>query len=663
MDVVSSLLGLSGADTHQKPPPKPRSLITQAVGQWTQTLEPSSSQTTAISKKLIPSEIYSRTIAIPLSLFECLFSHQQPGSKTISILVETSSGTLLALNAERAGASFTLRAGPLFNALKARAGDSLCLTPVDNDDPHASNEAPPRVSAALLSNEATAAVTDAVSPSLQEGGEPCVAVSSSPEYNIAASTCKTQRPAVSTPDDVEFRGPPTRNNTDVRAITAAASGFYSSEDYESPSLHNAVEKGHNEEEYKEEYNDNNDDDDVNAQRSTEAAAMLAMALADDPDWSNAGDGGRAHRSRGRPRKRKPNSAYSDSIYTMDAPLSPVKHGAVNSTRYHARRITHRGSQLNANLQCAHCGTRDTPRWWKETFPQGTLCNACGIWLKRHGYPRPVQFFAGSVGGNPLPATDGGHGTAMVAGGAGGPTYQSHHHGGAGNTAAAPAPGDFYLINGRPKRRRHAAPLPHIIRSTGSADFIGIKPLHSTPIGSFADGGTSNNGSSALYGSDGKMEGEGGSGGGDDAAGGGMERRSRGDDDDGDDDGDMKDDCTETIPPVKFESAGKKVFILRRKMLYGDTNREGGETQGAPSSGGSQNQHTAALVHFGWAPTARAAHEMYDKVAAYAAQSTLISVEDFEILGETRATATLTLRRDGGGVEDWDAVVSDFAGAL
>jgi hypothetical protein len=36
------------------------------------------------------------------------------------------------------------------------------------------------------------------------------------------------------------------------------------------------------------------------------------------------------------------------------------------------------------LSCAHCGTSDTPRWWKDNFPMGTLCNACGIWLKRHG---------------------------------------------------------------------------------------------------------------------------------------------------------------------------------------------------------------------------------------------------------------------------------------
>ncbi len=38
----------------------------------------------------------------------------------------------------------------------------------------------------------------------------------------------------------------------------------------------------------------------------------------------------------------------------------------------------------SELVCAHCGTSDTPRWWKDNFPMGTLCNACGIWLKRHG---------------------------------------------------------------------------------------------------------------------------------------------------------------------------------------------------------------------------------------------------------------------------------------
>lgn len=36
----------------------------------------------------------------------------------------------------------------------------------------------------------------------------------------------------------------------------------------------------------------------------------------------------------------------------------------------------------APVQCGHCGTGETPRWWN--LPTGTLCNACGIWLKRHG---------------------------------------------------------------------------------------------------------------------------------------------------------------------------------------------------------------------------------------------------------------------------------------
>ena len=41
--------------------------------------------------------------------------------------------------------------------------------------------------------------------------------------------------------------------------------------------------------------------------------------------------------------------------------------------------------------------------------------------------------------------------------------------------------------------------------------------------------------------------------------------------------------------------------VRRKLV------KGGDGQGAP---------TAALVHFGWAPSSRAAHEMYDRVVRY-----------------------------------------------
>lgn len=66
----------------------------------------------------------------------------------------------------------------------------------------------------------------------------------------------------------------------------------------------------------------------------------------------------------------------------------------------------------AELVCAHCGTADTPRWWKDNFPMGTLCNACGIWLKRHG--------AQGVGSGEWEAGSGKQGTKSREVGGGGP---------------------------------------------------------------------------------------------------------------------------------------------------------------------------------------------------------------------------------------------------
>ncbi len=35
--------------------------------------------------------------------------------------------------------------------------------------------------------------------------------------------------------------------------------------------------------------------------------------------------------------------------------------------------------------CSHCGANDTPQW-REGPPQKlVLCNACGLWYKRHGH--------------------------------------------------------------------------------------------------------------------------------------------------------------------------------------------------------------------------------------------------------------------------------------
>ena len=46
--------------------------------------------------------------------------------------------------------------------------------------------------------------------------------------------------------------------------------------------------------------------------------------------------------------------------------------------------------------CANCGTTSTPLWRKDRTTGLSLCNACGIYLKTHGAPRPRV----AVGGGP-----------------------------------------------------------------------------------------------------------------------------------------------------------------------------------------------------------------------------------------------------------------------
>ena len=43
-----------------------------------------------------------------------------------------------------------------------------------------------------------------------------------------------------------------------------------------------------------------------------------------------------------------------------------------------------------NQTCANCHTSSTPLWRKDRATGTVLCNACGIYLKTHGRPRPVE---------------------------------------------------------------------------------------------------------------------------------------------------------------------------------------------------------------------------------------------------------------------------------
>ena len=49
-----------------------------------------------------------------------------------------------------------------------------------------------------------------------------------------------------------------------------------------------------------------------------------------------------------------------------------------------------GSGPSSATYCANCHTTSTPLWRKDRATNSVLCNACGIYLKTHGRPRPVE---------------------------------------------------------------------------------------------------------------------------------------------------------------------------------------------------------------------------------------------------------------------------------
>jgi len=535
MDAVASLLGLSSVDKQQAAAlanaaakttvPKP------ALNQWAIIASTRPGAPLRAAKRLSSSEIYSRSLTIPRTIFESLFGKQS--SATTTALIEPSAGALLALAAEATAGShgspahFSLRAGPLVNALRATAGDVIVLTALDTDAAAAgAAEAPPRARASL--------------------GLPTDIPSSGTGTGTAGGTA-----------NILAYGHESRS----------ASGSPGSLDSLTHALSEVV-------------NDGTEEEPSNAYAA--AATLTAtdhlgssegLDAMEDPEWHHGSRGGGSGarsgagtRTRGRPRKHR-------------------QFGSVGGYNGSANRYG--GSQRAAaaaavNLSCSHCGTRETPRWWKDAFPLGTLCNACGIWLKRHGYPRPVQFFSvpSAAGAPPAAATTAATVAANV-------TVHGHH----GGSQQGPSPGEFYLINGRPKRRRAA--------------------MHST----FGRGDDHHDGSAMA------------------AA---MVAAAAAHSDAHD-------------AAINYQAAGGRVFVMRRKLI---ANPDDGIV-------------IAALVHFGWAPGARAAHEMFEKVSSYGTRSSAITVEDFELLGDTKATATLTLRTDAGqdAPEDWDALVRDFIESL
>ena len=188
--------------------------------------------------------------------------------------------------------------------------------------------------------------------------------------------------------------------------------------------------------------------------------------------------------------------------------------------------------------------------------------------------------------------------------------------------------EFYLINGRPKRRRALA-LPRRQYSNSGVDISMMKMMRDQD-------GSNTNAAAAT-----------------------------------------------TIPDIgiQYGAAGSRVFVIRRKLNKVDipvaaaadtvdhsNNNNNDDDDGTPTAATTTTTTTtasvitSALVHFGWAPSSRQSSEMFDKVMAYGESSLDVTIEDFELMSECKATATLCCKAQRQ-VENWDALVKDFVNSL
>eukprot|EP00951_Prasinocladus_malaysianus_P005399 scaffold38299_cov46-Prasinocladus_malaysianus.AAC.1 len=64
----------------------------------------------------------------------------------------------------------------------------------------------------------------------------------------------------------------------------------------------------------------------------------------------------------------------------------------------------RPALARTDVNCAHCGTSNTPLWRKDRNTGLMMCNACGIYLKTHGKQRPLTGYYKTNGAiRPAPA--------------------------------------------------------------------------------------------------------------------------------------------------------------------------------------------------------------------------------------------------------------------
>ena len=658
-DAVASLLGLSSAEhvdekeaLNLNNAKKSRDVMSGATGmvplEWTV----AKARPLRIFKRLSSAEMHSRTVCLPMNIFESLFGKVSlaGASKLTTVLVAPQGASPLALAADLTpdGAQFCVRSGPLFNILHAKAGDALCLISCADCDEDGTPTDPPRAVAMLAEDplacfqafisesdhdaffskdDSMIKVEGAANDERKGNHKPCEATraeSMSPVVALgsidvdaastllAASTPATEEPLGGKDDPLSSVELTTGSVVSLRSRKASARSLVA-EFKEGEDDAMGIFRGARTGDY------GLVDESLKDEKPTwNSHACSNRDIEDDHDNNDDEDyvGGRETGRRGQRHAKK--NLRKRKAQDLDVGDKETIAKTLKSSAVTARRRGRRSSAVveAGSLTCSHCGTKETPRWWKDAFPCGSLCNACGIWLKRHGYPRPVQFFAGGQGYISAarvrisPTSTSGHGAGKAGSGIN-PSPPANNSTSAAaaavsaersenrserdtaaisealphesdRTPSGPLANEFYFINGRPRRRRQAT-APILARYSLTPNY---EDMENSP---------------------------------------GLD--------------------------IDYDSAGDKVFVIRRKLVMAE-------------DGGKGTEPVSVLVHFGWSSSVRSAHKMYDAIVAYNKTSPSIAIEDFELLGETRAKATLTLKPDGSLLEKgWDHAVQNFVNSL
>jgi hypothetical protein len=91
----------------------------------------------------------------------------------------------------------------------------------------------------------------------------------------------------------------------------------------------------------------------------------------------------------------PISALTDPehvLQTAAAVLLAMRHGETICARDAPETKRKKRALATDRFRCGRCGTSKTPLWRKMDDDSARLCNACGIYFKTHGKPRPTKWF-------------------------------------------------------------------------------------------------------------------------------------------------------------------------------------------------------------------------------------------------------------------------------